>query len=106
MKSLSNFIAAAVILILSLQIVTMICIATLPSAEEIASDIRYETMTKFGDIDDTGTLFVDDAGNLFALDARFAEESGSEFVLKMDGRGTETPTDDVILDVFLRPAKF
>ena len=27
-------------------------------------------------------------------------------VLQMDGRGTETPTDDVILDVFLRPAKF
>lgn len=106
MKSLPKLTAAALILILTLQIITLICVTTAPSAEEIASDIRYETMTKFGDIDDTGTLFVDDTGNLFALDARFAEESGSEFVLKMDGRGTETLTDDVILDVFLRPAKF
>lgn len=106
MKSLSKFSAAVLILILLMQIITLICTVTAPSAEEITSDIRYETMTKFGDIDENGTLFVDDAGNLFALDARFAEESGSEFVLKMDGRGTETPTDDVILDVLPRPAKF
>lgn len=106
MKLLSKLTVVVLILTLTLQIITLCCIVTAPAIEEITSDIRYENVTKFGDIDDTGTLFVDSTGNLFAIDARFAKESGSEFVLKMDGRGTETPTDDIILDVFLRPAKF
>lgn len=98
--------AAVLALCVALQIATLICVAKAPAATENNHEIRYETMTKFGDIDENGTLFVDSEGNLFALDAVFAEETGTEFVLKMDGHGTETPTDDEILDVMIRPQKY
>lgn len=109
MKLLSKLTAAALMLILLLQIITLCCTVTAPSAEEIAPeeeialDIQYKSMTKFGDIDDTGTLFVDDVGNLYAVDAQYPEQSGSQFLLKIDTHNNDDPTDDIVLSVWAAP---
>lgn len=65
--------------------------------------IRYETVQKFDNIGDHGTLFIDKEGNLFTLDAVYPEKPGSEFILKIDGHGTKTVEDDSIEEVFIHP---
>ena len=88
--------------ILALQIVSLVFVRAAYHAVS-DTDIRYESMVKFGDIDENATLFMDDDGNLFVYNARFTEESGSEFILVMNGHNTKTKTDDTIEDIMVRP---
>lgn len=92
----------ALALILALQIVSLIFTRAAYHAVS-DNDIRYESMVKFGDIDENATLFMDNDGDLFVYDARFVEESGSEFILVMNGHNTKTKSDDTIEDIMVHP---
>lgn len=64
--------------------------------------VRFETVERIGNIDTDGTLFIAPDGNLYAVDAQYPE-TGNEFLLKFDTKGTAAKTDDAILEVWAAP---
>lgn len=70
---------------------------------ENETGIQFVEAVKFGDIDDHGTLFALDDGNLYAVDAQYIEQSGAQFLLKIDTHNTDDPTDDTVLSVWAAP---
>lgn len=106
MKVLTQAIAAVVTIILILQMITVIAvIVPRKSATENSGDIRYEAVERFGNIDTDGTLFIAADGNMYAVDAQYPEETGNQFLLRLNEKNTETKADDEVLEVWAAPAK-
>ena len=98
---IANGIAA---LMLCLNLILTCCgLSMLAKQTANENDIQYVHAVRFGDIDENGTLFETDDGNLFAVDAQYAE-AAEEFLLKMDTHGTPEKTDDEILEVWALPS--
>ena len=92
---------AALILCVNL-ILTCCGLSMLAKQTANENDVQYVHAVRFGNIDEDGTLFETDDGNLFAVDAQYAT-SAEEFLLKMDTHGTPDKTDDEILEVWALP---
>lgn len=91
----------AFICMVLLQFVIITLVSSIRNETE--NEIRYEIVERFGDIDTDGTLFIAADGNMYAVDAQYPTIKGNRFLLRLDGKGTESKTDDEILEVWAAP---
>lgn len=100
MKSFRYLVIFLLVVLYIMQIGTIVMVASAFPHNETENEIRYEIVERFGNIDTDGTLFIAEDGNLYAVDAQYPTTQGNLFLIKLNGKGTETKTDDEILEVW------
>lgn len=95
---------AVIILLLGMTLVMVSACLVVAVCTKNETATQFVEAVKYGELDSGDTMFQTNDGNLYAFHARFVEQNGSRFLLRLRINDPKDPKDDELLELWSTPS--